>query len=86
MPIKRGGRKLGAATSSEDEDIIECAESSRRKIKHYSMVQNRPVYFKDLKDFENRIMLSIDIPRYFYLDPGASLSEFEVAYEQRMKD
>lgn len=52
-------------------------------------MQNKPVRFSDLKEFENKVMLSIDIPRFFYLDELAGfgqLTQAEVEYEQRMSD
>jgi hypothetical protein len=39
----------------------------------------------DLEDFENKIMLSIDIPRFFYLNPKAHKSAVELEYEERIK-
>jgi hypothetical protein len=39
-----------------------------------------------LDEFENKIMLSIDIPRFFYLDKKAAKSSAEVDYEKRMKE
>jgi len=39
-----------------------------------------------LDEFENKIMLSIDIPRFFYLDKKAVRSSAEVDYDKRMKE
>ena len=60
--------------------------SFKRKIKHYSMVQNRQIFYDDLKEFENKILLSIDIPRFFYLDTTVPLSTEEIDYERRMRE
>ncbi len=60
--------------------------SSKRNIRHYSMVQNRPVFYEDLEPLENKIMLSIDIPRYFYLDSETPKTQLEIDYEKRMKE
>ena len=40
-----------------------------------------------MKEFENKVMLSMDIPRYFYLDqsPPFKLSAAEIDFEKRMK-
>lgn len=37
----------------------------KRKFKHYSMVQNQKVYTPDLAIFENKVMLHLEVPRYF---------------------
>lgn len=60
--------------------------SFKRNIKHYSMVQNRPIFYEDLTELENKILLSIDIPRFFYLDTAALKSAEEIDYDKRMKD
>ena len=39
-----------------------------------------------MDEFDNKIMLSIDIPRFFYLDKKAVRSSAEVDYEKRMKE
>ncbi len=39
-----------------------------------------------MDEFENKIMLSIDIPRFFYLDKKAVRSSAEVDYDKRMKE
>ena len=49
------------------------------------MVQNRPVSYEDLVEFNNKVMLSIDIPRFFYLDATATKSKEEIEYEKRMQ-
>jgi hypothetical protein len=39
-----------------------------------------------LDEFESKIMLSIDIPRFFYLEKKAVRSAAEADYEKRMKE
>jgi hypothetical protein len=54
-----------------------------RKIKHFSMCQNRPVFYDSLKEFEGMVMLSMDVPRYFHFtNPHPTKEENE--YEKRM--
>ena len=83
-------KKKGKASVVEEEDKCSSDGSSdssfKRKVKHYSMVQNHPVFYDDLSDFANKIMLSIDIPRFFYLNPLTPKSAEEIDYEKRMKD
>ena len=73
---------------SDDSEEVENAESSRRKIRHYSMCQNRPIFYDNLDNFSNKVMLSIDIPRYFHLNSGlgATLTIQEQEFESRVKD
>lgn len=79
---------ISSSEQSEDERAANMHSDDRRKIKHYSMVQNKPIYFEGLKEFDNKVMLSIDVPRYFYLDkPGTcKLSQAEIDYETRMRE
>jgi hypothetical protein len=88
---KRGQsqKRINLVSDDSDDQAVENAESSKRKIRHYSMVQNQPIFFEDLKEFQNKVMLSIDVPRYFHFDligPGAKLTQAETEYEKRMKD
>jgi hypothetical protein len=48
------------------------------------MCQNKPVFFMDLKHLEGKVMLSIDVPRYFRFTPSPLTPE-EVEYEDRMR-
>ena len=41
----------------------------RQKSTHYSTLRNKPVNFDVMVPFENRIMLNVDVPRFFHLDP-----------------
>ena len=58
--------------------------NSERKIKHYSMVQNKSIYYKDLKAYEGKVMLSMEIPRYFPFDN--TYTPIEIQFQKRMKD
>ena len=42
--------------------------TSKPKAVHYSTMQNKPIVYTCLEQLVNRLMLDIDIPRYFYLD------------------
>lgn len=46
------------------------------------MVQNKPVYLPDLVIFENKIMLHLEVPRYFNFNIGkkAQLTQAEIDY------
>ena len=35
---------------------------------HYSVMQNKPVNFKVIEHMKNKIMLNINVPKYFTLD------------------
>jgi len=48
------------------EEIEDCSQV--RKIKHFSAVQNKPVYYPDIENYKNRIMMNIETPSYWYLD------------------
>lgn len=48
------------------------------------MCQNKPVFFNDLKHLEGKVMLSIDVPRYFHFNAGPPTAE-ELEYEERMR-
>ncbi len=43
------------------------------------------MFYEDLQDFNNKILLSIDIPRFFYLDATALKTKEEIEYDKRMK-
>ncbi len=74
-------------SEEEDKSQTDSSDSSyKRNVKHYSSVQNRPLYYEDLEQFENKVMLSIDIPRYFYLDKTAIKTPAEKDYEKRMNE
>lgn len=74
-------------SDEEDKSQTDSSDSSyKRNIKHYFMVQNRAIYYEDLEEFENKVMLSIDIPRYFYLDKATIKTPAEIDYERRMKE
>lgn len=47
--------------------------TNERKIKHYSAVQNKPVYYSDLREYENKIMMYTEVPRYFSLESKLSM-------------
>ncbi|CDW88855.1 c transferase [Stylonychia lemnae] len=65
---------MGYKTSQSPQKIEKLQDSpskllqNGRGIKHYSMVQNKQIYYPDLKEFKNQIILSTDIPRYFSLE------------------
>ena len=40
-----------------------------RKIKHFSSVQNKPIYYQDVVEMQNRIMMNIAVPSFWHLDP-----------------
>jgi hypothetical protein len=40
-----------------------------RKIKHFSSVQNKAIYYADILEIKNRIMMDIGIPSFWHLDP-----------------
>ncbi len=74
-------------SDEEDKSQTDSSDSSyKRNVKHYFSVQNRQIYYKDLEQFENKVMLSIDIPRYFYLDKTAIKTPAEKDYEKRMNE
>lgn len=88
---KKSGKRINlfspiASDSEEDKVVLESSDALKRKFKHYSMVQNKPVYIPDLVPFENKVMLSVDVPRYFHFDLNKGLTPAEVEYQRRMKE
>ncbi|CDW82058.1 oxysterol binding family protein [Stylonychia lemnae] len=65
-----------------DEIIVEVEMNNNSRPKHYFMVQNKPVYYEDLEEFHNKVMLSRDIPRYFHFQ--GELTEAEKENEMKM--
>ena len=39
-----------------------------RKIKHFSAVQHKPIYYPDITQYCNKIMMNIETPSFWYLD------------------
>jgi len=39
-----------------------------KKNKHFSAFQNKPLEYEEVSPFLNKIMLAIDVPRYFDLE------------------
>ena len=56
-----------------------------RNIKHFSSVQNKPIYEPDLFKFKNRTLINIEVPSYWHLNPDSVKTEEEQQYDQRMK-
>jgi len=50
----------------------------KKKSVHYSTMQNKQVEYTCLTHLRNRIMLNIDIPRYFCLDLVETKPVFEL--------
>lgn len=56
------------------------------------MVQNRPVYFEDLSEYLNKVMMNREIPRYFSFDSNITLysyfidklTQVEIDYENKL--
>ena len=62
-----GHGKLADLLDLENADS-ELPPSKKAKSVHYSSMQNKPIDYSCLEDLSNRLMLDIDIPRYFCLD------------------
>jgi len=61
-------------------------EEDQRKVKHFSEVQNRPIYFPDIAYLKNKIMMNIEVPAYWYLDKNDKLSPEEEAHLERLRN
>lgn len=68
LPNNKRNRKN---LEKEREAVIleENAKSNARGIKHFSAVQNKPIYYQDISQYENKIMMNVDVPLFWYLNP-----------------
>jgi hypothetical protein len=54
--VKKSNEKDTKKLSSQLDD------HEKRNIKHFSMVQNKEIYFKDIEHLKNKIMFNMDVP------------------------
>ena len=58
------------------------AQTEKRKAKHFSAVQNKPVYYADIAQFKNNIMMNVEVPLFWYIDPKQQqISKAELDYQ-----
>lgn len=50
------------------EDLCKINSMDRGKIKHFSQVQGRPIYWTDLEQFKNLVMMNIEVPQFWHLE------------------
>lgn len=56
------------------------SEKDRASIKHYSEVQNSPIFWADIEKYKNRVMMNIEVPQFWYLDPKDKISDIEANF------
>lgn len=79
--------KQGLANNKRNRKMLDKVEeiddsSSTRKVKHFSAVQNKPIYYPDIEKYKNRIMMNIETPSYWYLDQGLEHTKPEIQRQQ----
>jgi len=65
---KGSSQETKIKASGADGDKGNLAPIKKVKSVHYSTMQNKPVAFASLEHLRNRLMFSIDVPRYFCFD------------------
>lgn len=65
-------------------DKQEESKPNARGIKHFSSVQNKPIYLLDIEELKNKVMMNIEVPAYWHLDTKSKLSAEEVEYQEKM--
>lgn len=79
LPNNKRNRKA----LDKEEEYVENAGNTR-KIKHFSAVQNKPIYFQDIDYLLNKVMMSIDIPLFWYLNKRDIITEDEQIHRDRI--
>jgi hypothetical protein len=74
---KRTQKQLDKQSSKTAKNI------ANRKIRHFSSVQHKQLYWQDLENYRNRIMMSKDNLMFWHLEPQNEISEQETSLEQR---
>ena len=59
-------------------------EKDTRKIKHFSAVQNKQIYYPDILHMRNLIMMNIEVPCYWHMNPNSDLTEPELEHIEKM--
>ena len=57
-----------------------------RKVKHFSTVQNKAIYYPDIEMYKNRIMMNIETPSYWYLDSKLVLTKAEILQQHKINN
>ena len=63
LPNNKRNRKSLEKETQQVENIM-----NMRNIKHFSAVQNKPIYMPDIENYKNKVMMNIDIPAFWNLD------------------
>lgn len=75
---KRNRKSLDKDEESEENS------KNLRSIKHFSAVQNKQIYYPDIQHLENKIMMSIDVPKYWYLNLKDKLTPEELFQKEKI--
>jgi hypothetical protein len=62
------------------------SEKERASIKHYSEVQNSPIFWADIEKHKNKVLMNIEVPQFWYLNPKDKLSAEEVKFAQKLNE
>jgi hypothetical protein len=63
-PSKSNKRML----KTQDKDEKKKRANDDRNIKHFSSVQNKKLYYPDIRFMRNRVMMNIEVPNFWHLD------------------
>lgn len=81
--------KLGLPNNKRNRKNLEKDTSiteNARNIKHFSAVQNKPIYQEDISRFSNQVMLNIDVPIFWSLNPSDPVTHAEQAYAKKLQE